>query len=302
MLINNLKKKYCSNCGKYGHYNKTCKESITSLGVICVKFSNLPINDKMFKEFINSKYLDIDTFNLSHLDNINKLDYFKNNIQFLMIRRKHSLSYVEFIRGKYNIINVDELFKKMSPDEIILISKNNFDYLWHDLWKKTANDKSFQKEYKYSKNKFEKLILLNKLEKLVKIIPTYDSPEWGFPKGKRNLFENNIDCAIRELKEETSIIINNNDILNKLNCICEEYTGSNNINYKHIYYLNYMDNHNDEKILNYSYDMNYEVSSIKWFNWDDAIKHIRTYYGEKIKVVNIVYFLFLNLYLEYYKI
>lgn len=75
MLINNLKKKYCSNCGKYGHYNKTCKESITSLGVICVKFSNLPINDKMFKEFINSRYLDIDTFNLAHLDNINKLDY-----------------------------------------------------------------------------------------------------------------------------------------------------------------------------------------------------------------------------------
>lgn len=300
MLINNLKKKYCFNCGKYGHYSKTCKESITSLGVICVKFTNLPINDEMFKKFINSRYLDIDTFNLSHLDNISKLDYFKNNIQFLMIRRKHSLSYIEFIRGKYNINNVDNLFKKMSPDEIILISKNNFDYLWSELWKKTANDKIFQKEYTYSKNQFEKLILLNKLEYLVKIKPIYDSPEWGFPKGKRNLFENNINCAIRELKEETNVIINSNDILNKINYICEEYTGSNNINYKHIYYLNYMDNNKcDENILNYSYDINHEVSSIKWFNLDDAIKHIRTYYDEKIKVVNMVYFLFLNLYLEY---
>jgi hypothetical protein len=50
----------------------------------------------------------------------------------------------------------------------------------------------------------------------------------------------------------------------------------------------------------YSNDLsNYEVGSVKWFNWDEAVKNIRGYYTEKIKVVNMVYFLFLNLYLDY---
>ena len=28
-------------------------------------------------------------------------------------------------------------------------------------------------------------------------------PEWGFPKGRRNYQENDIDCATREWEEET---------------------------------------------------------------------------------------------------
>ena len=31
------KKNYCTNCGKFGHINKTCKEPITSLGILCFK-------------------------------------------------------------------------------------------------------------------------------------------------------------------------------------------------------------------------------------------------------------------------
>ena len=46
-------------------------------------------------------------------------------------------------------------------------------------------------------------------------------------------------------------------------------------------------------------DSNYEVGNIGWFTWEQANDLIRNYYGEKIKVVNQIYFLFLNLYLEY---
>ncbi len=303
---NRSKKNYCSNCGKYGHNIKKCDEPTTSLGVICVKFNNLPINNDVFKKFISSKYLEIDNYNFSHIDNINKLDYFKENIKFLMIRRKHSLSYIEFIRGKYDINKLDtiiSLFKNMSPEEIDTISKNDFDYLWYNLWKKTSKSKIFQKEFKQSKEQFEKLILMEQLCKLVKIKPTYDSPEWGFPKGRRNLFEKNIDCAIRELEEETTIKPDNVEILTKISNVVEQYVGSNNIEYRHIYYLNYMDtNEYSDEYFNmiYSNDLsNYEVGSVKWFSWDEAVKNIRGYYTEKVKVVNMVYFLFLNLYLDY---
>ena len=303
---NRSRKNYCSNCGKYGHNIKKCDEPTTSLGVICVKFCNLPINNEVFKKFISSKYLEIDNYNFSHIDNINKLDYFKENIKFLMIRRKHSLSYIEFIRGKYDINNMDNiisLFKNMSPEEIDTISKNDFDFLWFDLWKKTSKNKLFQKEYKQSKEQFEKLVIMEKLTKLIKVKPIYDSPEWGFPKGRRNLFEKNIDCAIRELEEETTIKTDSGELLTKINSVVEQYVGSNNVEYRHIYYLNYMNNddYNDEYFnMIYSNDVsNYEVGSVKWFTWDEAIKNIRGYYTEKVKVVNMIYFLFLNLYLDY---
>ncbi len=290
---------YCSNCGKYGHNLKKCDEPTTSLGVICVKFDNLPIKEESIKKFLSSRYLDIENYNFSHIDNINKLDLFKKNIKFLMIQRKHSLSYIEFIRGKYSLDNqlhIYKLFKNMSPDEIKEISNLNFENLWNSLWKKTSKNKIFQKEFKNSKDLFEKLILCGEMEKLLKIKPDYTTPEWGFPKGRRNLFEKNLDCALRELEEETSIKSEDVDILNKISCVNEQYTGTNNLEYRHIYYLGYI---NQDQHYDFSDFSNYEVGKIGWFSWEEATDLIRNYYQEKIKVVNQIYFLFMNLYLEY---
>ena len=292
---------YCSNCGKYGHNVKKCDEPTTSLGVICVKFCNVPLKEETFKKFLSSRYLEIDNYNFSHIDNINKLDFFKKNVKFLMIQRKHSLSYIEFLRGKYSLENKDhihKLFKNMAPEEIQSIINLSFDELWNSLWKKTSKSKIFQKEYKLSKDLFDKLKNSDLFKVISKIKPLYNSPEWGFPKGRRNLFERNLDCALRELEEETTISGEMVDILNKINCVNEEYTGTNNIEYKHIYYLGYVDSDNidDEYLSNIS---NYEVGKIGWFSWDEATELIRSYYHEKIKVINMVYFLFINLYLEY---
>lgn len=292
---------YCSNCGKYGHVSKKCDEPVTSLGVICVKFVDLPIKEESFKKFIVNKYIEIDNFNFSHIDNISKLDYFKKNIKFLMIQRKHSLSYIEFIRGKYNINDVDHvsgLFKNMSPDEIKNISNKDFDFLWNNLWKKTSKSKAFQKEYRVSKDLFQKLIDSNIIDKLILIKPDYQTPEWGFPKGRRNIFEKNLDCALRELEEETTIKNEQIDILHNINCVNEEYIGTNNLTYRHLYYLGYIGS--DSLGEDYFDDIsNYEVGKIKWVSWDEASEIIRSYYQEKVKVVNMVYFLFLNLYIEY---
>ena len=59
--------KYCNNCGNIGHYYKECRYPILSYGVIL--------------------YDDTD----------------KNNIKIVMIERKNSLSYIEFLRGKYKL-------------------------------------------------------------------------------------------------------------------------------------------------------------------------------------------------------
>lgn len=175
--------------------------------------------------------------------------------------------------------------------------------IYGQIYGKKHQKISYFKKNTDSKEQFEKLILFEKIKILSKVIPIYDSPEWGFPKGRRNLFEKNIDCAIRELEEETTIKPDDVNILTKIGNVVEQYIGSNNVEYRHIYYLSYLDDesYNDEyfKMIYSDIDSNYEVGSVRWFNWDEAIHHVREYYVEKIKVINMIYFLFLNLYMEY---
>ena len=57
--------KYCNNCGKQGHTFYSCKKPIISLGVIAFTITR------------------------------------SGEIKYLMICRKDSLGYVEFVRGKY---------------------------------------------------------------------------------------------------------------------------------------------------------------------------------------------------------
>ena len=44
-----------------------------------------------------------------------------NNIKFLLIQRRHSIAYMDFLRGKYKLDNIDQingLFQYMNPMEI----------------------------------------------------------------------------------------------------------------------------------------------------------------------------------------
>ena len=107
--------KYCNNCGKYGHYFRECKSPITSYGIICIKITPFPLE-------YNQKLL-------------------PSNIKFLTVRRRNTLSYVEFIRGKYTYSDIEFLrilFSRMTIHERNLIKTEPFNVLWETLW---INDK-----------------------------------------------------------------------------------------------------------------------------------------------------------------
>ena len=188
----------------------------------------------------------------------------------------------------------------MSNKEIENIKNNEFEFLWDDLWKETSKDKMYQKEFKRSKKLFDNLKDRNILEKLLEINPLYDTPEWGIPKGKRNYFEKNIECAIREFNEETTMKENNYVILKNLYSVQENYKGTNNLNYKHIYYLSISDSDNEVNCNNIQ-SSNNEIGDIGWFTWDEAIKKIRPYYKSKIELINKIFLFILNIYIEIIK-
>jgi ADP-ribose pyrophosphatase YjhB (NUDIX family) len=215
-----------------------------------------------------------------------------------MIRRKNSLNYIEFIRGKYEILDkehLNKMFKYMSKDENIKIKSDNFESMWNDIWKETAKSKVYQKEFNAAKTKFEELKSINFYDLLEPDNQsTYLDPEWGFPKGRRNISEKNLDCAIREFNEETNYSLTNMHVLERLNCLEEEYAGSNLVNYKHVYYVaSSPDDENSE--LNDVDNLN-EIGEIGWFTVPEALEKIRPYYDSRIKIIHQLYFFIINLF------
>ena len=291
MLIKNN----CLNCGKLGHQFKSCYEPIISYGIICFNINSiLNITNKKIENFFYNKFIDINDFNFNNINNIKLIPEYYNEIKILMIRRKHSLNYIEFVRGKYQVNkdNITSLFKLMTINENHKIKTNTFDELWNEIWIKTAKNKIYQKEYNISKNKFNKLKDNNFFD-IDENISSFHEAEWGFPKGRRNPNEKNLTCALREFNEETNIDVNDIHLLERTTYLEEEYNGTDFIKYKHIYYLASSENEVELNINNNN--QLYEIGDIGWFTISEAINKIRSYHNTKIILLNKIYFFIINL-------
>jgi ADP-ribose pyrophosphatase YjhB (NUDIX family) len=291
----NSPKNNCINCGKYGHHSKTCNEAILSYGIIVFNIDKQLDMYKYINTYLHEKILDINDYNCSNLDNIKLIPEFYNKIKLLMIRRKHSLNYVDFIRGKYELDKLvnNNIFKLMSVDEIKKIKSESFNTLWNDLWLDTANNKIYQREYNISKNKFNTLVQANFYNLLDSMSSfTYMDPEWEFPKGRKNINESNIECAMREFSEETNIDLSFLNILKEIKCLEEEYYGTNSKKYNHKYYLA---NIAESITLSKDINMTNEVSDIRWVTISEALEKVRPYHNAKIKIIHQIYFFIINL-------
>jgi 8-oxo-dGTP pyrophosphatase MutT (NUDIX family) len=280
---------YCTNCNKKGHVYKNCLEPIISNGIISIYIDNF--NKENFDSL--EKYISLNLYpSLRLKKNINfDIQNIKNqnsNIKFLMIQRKNSLGYLEFIRGRYdenNDQNINYIFEQMTQNEIQDILTKDFDFLWNDLWDvNNIKNKNHYKEYMTSRQKFYEL-KLNKSEIINNLKPKYLYNEWGFPKGRRELYESDIICAIREFEEETNIKENMYNLLESCSKIKENLIGTNGINYLHNYFLAIL---NTDKINNIDSN-NREIGNIKVMSYNECIENIRPYHINKLKIINVLY-------------
>ena len=91
-----IKKKLfiCQNCGKRNHHIKNCYEPKTSFGIILYRIEN-------------------------------------EELQLLLIRRKNTLGFVQFVRGQYkdkDYIYLQKLINVMT--KIQLVPKQYLNYVW----------------------------------------------------------------------------------------------------------------------------------------------------------------------------
>jgi 8-oxo-dGTP pyrophosphatase MutT (NUDIX family) len=288
--MNYNKQIICNNCGKFGHTHKQCSEPITSLGIICLKVSP-EIKDKLITNFVHENIFDISQniiIDIVQTINDNKYNNIlnKTDIEYLIIRRKHSLGYIEFIRGRYDANDpetVYHLIRQMTPEEILFIKTKEFKDLWEEVWKKTSYNKVFLTEMDESFQKFTKLKESNIFSE--NLHHDYEEPEWGFPKGRRNPNEKNLKCALREFYEETGIVKNDLIVLNKLFPIQEIFFGTNGIKYKHIYYIAIYNSVDEIGLNKIQEDQLTEIGDIKWKSIDASLKLFRPYHEEKKKLL-----------------
>lgn len=213
-------------------------------------------------------------------------------IHFLMIRRKDSVGYIDLIRGKYVLYYKNYLQNII--DVMTIEEKNNlltceFKDLWYGMWGKNSS-MQYRNEEIISQKKLESLklgiqtnyIFFN-LETLIKDSETcYKENEWGFPKGRKNYQEKDLNCAIREFEEETGISKTKLDIISNLFPMEEIFMGSNEKSYKHKYYLAYI---KDGKYIDLNNFQKTEVSKVEWKPYCEALKSLRDYQYEKQKII-----------------
>ena len=331
-IIIQKKNYYCSNCNRKGHTFKNCNEPIISNGIIAIYIKNFDIGlipylenyiIKNLKIFGNSYNKNTSSPNYKKLTplcnsdsnsslnkwfeecerkkmdptNIENTDDINDNIQFLMVQRKHSLGYMEFMRGRYDIENTEtliHLIEQMSPNEIMNITKKDFDYLWNSLWDlNNIKNKNHHKEYIQSKQKFYQ-IKLNYPNIFIETKPLYGFNEWGFPKGRRESYESDLVCAIREFEEETCLEETKYTVLEKCKSIRENLTGTNGIHYAHNYFLSII-NDNTDNID----ETNREIGQTRVLNIMECLNKIRPYHKNKIRIIKHIYMVINDFLQEY---
>ena len=222
----------------------------------------------------------------------------EGEVHFLMIRRKDTLGFVEFIRGKYPVYNqayVQRLIDEMTVDEKHRLQTQTFSELWKNVWGDYLNSK-YQNEEAVSCDRFNMLksgIRLNRnggshytLNTLIANSSTqWTEAEWGFPKGRRNYQEKDIDCALREFSEETGYTQSRLTIIQNIIPYEEIFMGSNMKTYKHKYYVACMQCPNKLPSESSPIFQKTEVSKMGWFTYDDCIARMRPYNLEKINIL-----------------
>ena len=188
-----------------------------------------------FKNYINEDDKSITSFGVIvfHTD-------VEGKIKYLLMKRKDSISYIEFLKNNIKEEDMEKYVSLMSLAEkqkcVDAYLKKSPRLVWDDLW---VNH--FCKCYK---DDYEKCSL-SFMDNMKKYYHLFTNPnigmkenEWGFPKGRKFRRESELECALREFREETNLSTYNIRVIK--NKVYEEtYIGSDNKSYRTIYFIAY---------------------------------------------------------------
>ena len=256
-----------------------------STGILCLYHKKINIK-KLHFHYINNISLYIDN---------NFYNTLKKDLKIILINRKVSLNFIEFLRGKYSITNkpyIKQMISMMTNNEINILKTMEFSNLWLYVW----GDIRYKNVYNKSLKRF------NLIKDYILTLPPsdYNEPEWEFPKGRAEFRETSYECANREFCEETGLSRENYEIID-IKPIQNEYIATNKIKYINKYYFSELINKPSSFIISPLIKEQYnEIGDIRLCSLDECRSLFRDYQKGKIDILNNIENIF-NVLLNYNK-
>ena len=173
----------------------------------------------------------------------------KKRYELLMVKKKYTYAYARLINSNLNITNlslISTLLNNVNNYEKSLLLSYDFGKIWYHLYNVDPDlqlcEEYMSQRYREMKSRFMKMINFIGREIMTKLIINsyYSDSEWEIPKGRKELREGKINCAIREFAEETGIYHNRYDIIDPIYESYKRVIIKNKIEYNMHYYTAYI--------------------------------------------------------------
>lgn len=227
----------CTNCQEKSHAFRECRAPVESHGIL--GFKNI-----------------------------------KGTLHFLLIRRKDTMGYIDFLRGKYaDAEGLKVLIEEMTDYEQRKLKTLEFDELWDELWVNHSS-RPYLNEKRSSKILFERL---DRVSLFGSCESKFATTEYCIPKGRKNIKESSFNCAVREFREETGFKDRDFKVIHDCPVFVERFYASNGINYSHHYLLAEITSDKTPEIDEDNELMIGEIAEIKYFTFKESINIFRKY-------------------------
>ena len=279
----------CSNCGGNGHAFRQCIAPVTSYGVIMVR---------------PQPGFDVATALANNPGLVTGME--NQTLEFLLIQRRDSLGFIELMRGRYKVTDIDYIrlhLGGITEAEREKYKAGPFEELWNGMWG-LDHSHLYKNEYEIAKGKWEQIhagvtdasgVRWTVADMIASIGPAPATPEWGFPKGRRDAQESDYACAMREMFEETGVRESQVIPIQNLEPLVESFFGSNHVHYCHKYYIVWVPAELKVEFSSDNDHMRREIGDLRWFPLNQAMAHLREENIEKREVLLKAASMFRNL-------
>lgn len=266
--------KLCIKCGAEGHTNRSCKEPVTSFGLV-VYTRGRPgfLKGRMYgHEHTECKYhpkMDKDRFSPASSK--------PGEILFLLVERKDTIGFLNLVQGSYPEIEpyrtkkLQRYVNELTCEE----RKKLVEWDFKDLWKVAGSDK---KDVPKAQNKYVNL----DVDKWISSCSClHREADYIMPKGRLKFAESTKQCALREFSEETGYSSNDVYLLD-VPPYQEQFVGTDGKTYRNVFYVAQLkDSARISTKLGEDPNQSKEVRNLGWFNITDCIYLMRDYHQDK---------------------